>query len=62
MTGSLIGEQGVLLNEVRNPSVFITALQGVTEPSFSLARFAEVDDMMNVIKEAKVKEENLILN
>lgn len=62
LTGSLSGEQGVLLNEVRNPSVFITALQGKTEPSFSLKRFAEVDDMMNVIKEATVKEDSLVLN
>ena len=61
-TGSLSGVQGVLLNEVRNPSVFITALQGHTEPSFAKTRFAEVDDMMNIIKEATVKEENLVLN
>ena len=62
MTGSLSGEQGALLNEVRNPSVFITALQGKTEPSFSIKRFAEVDDMMNIIKEATVKEDSLVLN
>lgn len=61
-TGSLSGEQGVLLKEVVNPSVFITALNGHTEPSFSKKRFAVLDDAMNVVEEASVKEENLILN
>lgn len=62
MTGSLSGEQGVLLNEVRNPSVFITALQGKTEPSFSIKRFAELNDLMEVVREATVKEDSLVLN
>lgn len=61
-TGSLSGEQGVLLKEIVNPSVFITALNGHTEPSFSKLRFALVDDAMNIVEEAKVKEENLVLN
>lgn len=61
-TGSLTGVQGVLLKEIKNPSVFVTALNGHTEPSFAITRFAEVDDAMNIIREASVKEENLVLN
>lgn len=49
-TGSLVGKQGVLLNELKNPSVYIQELAGRAEPSFSRDRFAEVDELMNVIE------------
>lgn len=44
-------KQRVLLEEIKNPPVFITELGIKAEPGFALARFVEVDDQMNVIKE-----------
>jgi hypothetical protein len=62
-TGSLTGKRGVLLNEIKNPSVFIQELAGRTEPSFSEDRFVEVNDSMEIVgKEVNIKEESLILN
>lgn len=62
-TGSLVGKQGVLLNEVKNPSVFIHELAGRAEPSFARERFVEVDDAMNLLeKNVKENEKELILN
>ena len=49
-TGSLVGKQGVLLNEIKNPPVYIHELAGRAEPSFSRDRFVEVDEFMNVIE------------
>ena len=61
-TGSLVGKRGVLLKEIKNPPVYIYELAGRTEPSFSEDRFVEVDENMNVIRETKVNERDLILN
>jgi hypothetical protein len=63
-TGSLVNEQGVLLKEIKNPSVFIQELAGRVEPSFSRKRFAELSDTYEVMEESnvEVKEDSLILN
>ena len=61
--GSLHGATRVLLNEVKNPPVFVPEYQANIEPGFDRKRFAEVDDAMNIIeKNVTVKEENLVLN
>lgn len=61
-TGSLVGKRGVLLKEIKNPPVYIHELAGRTEPSFAEDRFVEVDEHMNVIRETKVNEKDLVLN
>ena len=61
-TGSLVGKRGVLLKEIKNPPVYIQELAGRTEPSFAEDRFVEVDEHMNVIRETKVNEKDLVLN
>lgn len=61
--GSLHGPSRVLLNEVKNPPVFVPEFAGNVEPGFSRLRFVEVDDAMNILeKNVTVKEENLVLN
>lgn len=45
MGGSLTGEQGVYLVEIKNPPVFIPELGGNVEPSFSLKRFVFCDKL-----------------
>lgn len=50
--GSLTGEQRVLLREVKNPPIFITALQMNAEPGFAMKRFIVLDDN-NSIQEHK---------
>jgi hypothetical protein len=42
--GSLTGDKRVLLKEIKNPKIFVTALQGYAEPGFSLKRFIELED------------------
>lgn len=63
-TGSLVNEQGVLLKEIKNPSVYIQELAGRVEPSFAFRRFVELSDTYEVMEESnvEVKEESLILN
>lgn len=43
--GSLTGEIGVYLNEIKNPPVFIPEFGGNVEPSFSRKRFILVDKL-----------------
>lgn len=50
--GSLTGEQRVLLKEVKNPPIFVTALQMNAEPGFAMKRFVVLDDN-NSIQEHK---------
>lgn len=52
LEGSLDGSgTRVLLKEIKNPPVKITALGAYAEPGFSLKRFVQIDDNFNVIKE-----------
>lgn len=50
--GSLTGEQRVLLNEVKNPPIFVTALGMSVEPGFAMKRFIVLEDG-NSIQEHK---------
>lgn len=43
--GSLIGETGVYLNEIKNPPVFIPEFAGKVEPSFNSKRFVPCDKL-----------------
>ena len=62
-TGSLVNEVGVLLNEIKNPPVFIPELGGRVEPSYGRKRFVEVDDSMNILEEkSSIKEPQKVLN
>lgn len=50
--GSLTEVQRVLLNEIKNPPIFIHELGGMVEPGFARNRFVEVDDLMNIKEES----------
>jgi len=61
--GSLTGETRVLLEEVRNAPVFITALQGKVEPGFAGKRFADLEQYLlsNSVEEVVELEGELAL-
>lgn len=57
--GSLTGETGYLLKEVKNPKIYIPELIGYTEPSFSAKRFVTLQDDSE-LEEVKEKEKEIV--
>ena len=53
---ALNGDWGVLLEEIKNPPIFHTVLNGNIEPGFSHNRFRKVEDLSTLIKTEELEE------
>lgn len=51
-----LDKAGVLLQEIRNPQSVRSLLGGMFEPSFSITRFAPLDDILDEITLENVEE------
>ena len=46
LEGSLTGTTRVLLEEIKNPHIYIQALGGRAEPGFNIVRFVKYEDFI----------------